>query len=106
MSVANGLLPRSIAEYHIARPAIELRIGEGVHGVVFKDIRSEMTDLGITYVDELLDLIAMVPLGREVLHAVMPCQHRLATSRSITMTQITRELTPAAIGISELIRSV
>jgi DNA-binding transcriptional LysR family regulator len=90
-SVANGLLPRIIAEYHIARPAIELRVREGVHGAVLEDIRSGVADLGITFVDELPDTIAVVPLGREVFHAVIPCQHRLASSRSITMTQIARE---------------
>jgi len=90
-SVANGLLPRIIAEYHIARPAIELRVREGVHGAVLEDIRSGVADLGITFVDELPDTIAMVPLGREVFHAVMPRQHRLAPSRGVTMKQIGRE---------------
>jgi hypothetical protein len=47
-SVANGLLPRITAEYHVAGPAIELYIREGVHGAVLEDIRSWMTDLGIT----------------------------------------------------------
>jgi DNA-binding transcriptional LysR family regulator len=37
------------------------------------------------------DTIAMVPLGREVFHAVMPRQHRLAPSRGVTMKQIGRE---------------
>jgi DNA-binding transcriptional LysR family regulator len=91
MSVANGVLPRIIAEYHIARPAIELHVREGVHGAVLEDIRSGVADLGISYVDELPDTIAMVPLGREVFHAVMPHQHRLALSRGVTMKQIARE---------------
>jgi DNA-binding transcriptional LysR family regulator len=91
MSVANGLLPRIIAEYHIARPAIELHVREGVHGAVLEDIRSGVADLGISYVDELPDTIAMVPLGREVFHAVMLRQHRLAPSQGVTMKQIARE---------------
>lgn len=90
-SVATGLLPRIIAEYHIARPAIELHVREGVHGAVLEDIRSGVADLGIAFVDELPDTIAMVPLGREVFHAVMPRQHRLALSRGVTMKQIARE---------------
>ena len=40
---------------------------------------------------ELSDTIAMVPLGREVFHAVMPCQHRLAPSQRVTLKQIARE---------------
>ena len=91
MSVANGVLPRIIAEYHIARPAIELHVREGVHGAVLEDIRSGVADLGISYVDELPDTIAMVPLGREVFHAVMPRQHRLARSQGVTMEQIACE---------------
>jgi len=91
MSVANGVLPRIIAEYHIARPAIELYVREGVHGAVLEDIRSGVADLGITYVDELPDTIAMVALGREVFHAVMPRQHPLAPSRGINMKQIAGE---------------
>jgi DNA-binding transcriptional LysR family regulator len=90
-SVANGVLPRIIAEYHADRPAIELQIREGVHGAVLEDIRSGIADLGITFVDELPDMIAVVPLGREVFHAVMPLQHRLALSRGVTMKQIARD---------------
>ena len=90
-SVATGVLPRISAEYHIARPAIELRVREGVHGAVLEDIRSGVADLGITFVDELPDTIAMVPLGREVFHAVMPRRHRLAPSRGLTLKQIARE---------------
>ena len=41
--------------------------------------------------DELPDTIAMVPLGREVFHAVMPRQHRLAPSQRVTLKQIARE---------------
>jgi DNA-binding transcriptional LysR family regulator len=33
----------------------------------------------------------MVPLGRDVFHAVMPRQHRLAPSQGVTMMQIARE---------------
>ena len=91
MSVANGLLPRIIAEYHVAMPSIELHVREGVHGAVLEDIRSGVADLGVTYVDELPDTIAMVPLGREVFHAVMPRQHRLAPSQRVTLKQIARE---------------
>jgi DNA-binding transcriptional LysR family regulator len=90
-SVANGLLPRIIAEYHTAWPAIELHVREGVHGAVLGDIRSGVADLGITFVDELPDTIAMVPLGREVFHAMVPRQHPLAPSPGLTMTQIARE---------------
>jgi DNA-binding transcriptional LysR family regulator len=35
--------------------------------------------------------LAMVRLGREIFHAVMPRQHRLAPSRGVTMKQIARE---------------
>jgi DNA-binding transcriptional LysR family regulator len=90
-SVATGMLSRVIAEYHAARPAIELHVREGVHGAVLEDIRSGVADLGITFVDELPDTIAMVPLGREVFHVVMPHQHRLASSRGVTVKEIARE---------------
>jgi DNA-binding transcriptional LysR family regulator len=90
-SVATGVLPRIIAEYHAARPAIELHVREGVHGAVLEDIRSGIADLGITFVDELPDTIAMVPLGREVFQAVVPREHHLAASRGVTMKQIGRE---------------
>jgi DNA-binding transcriptional LysR family regulator len=44
-----------------------------------------------TYTDELPDTVAMVPLGREVLYAVLPRQHRLAGLRRVTLKQIARE---------------
>ena len=91
MSVANGLLPRIIAEYHAARPAIELHVREGVHGDVLDAVRSGAADLGITYVDELPDTVAVIPLGSEVFHVVMPHQHRLAASPGVTMRQLAGE---------------
>jgi DNA-binding transcriptional LysR family regulator len=90
-SVATGMLSRVIAEYHAARPAIELHVREGVHGAVLDDIRSGVADLGITFVDGLPDTIAIVPLGREVFRVVMPHQHHLASPRGVTMKQIARE---------------
>jgi DNA-binding transcriptional LysR family regulator len=89
--IASNQLPRIVAEYHIAKPAIELHVREGVHGAVLDDVRSGIADLGITYTDELPDTVAMVPLGREVLHAVLPRQHRLARLRRVTLKQIARE---------------
>jgi DNA-binding transcriptional LysR family regulator len=89
--IASNQLPRIVAEYHIAKPAIELHVREGVHGAVLDDVRSGIADLGITYTDELPDTVAMVPLGREVLHAVLPRQHRLASLRRVTLKQIARE---------------
>ena len=91
MSVANGLLPRIVAEYHAARPAIELHLREGIHGDVMEAIRSGVADLGITYVDELPDTVTMVPLGSEVFHVVMPREHRLTGVQNVTMKQIARE---------------
>lgn len=91
MSVANGILPAILANYHIARPAIELHLREGIHGAVLEDIRSGIADIGITYVEELPDTVAMVPLGAEVFHAVLPRRHRLAGSNGVAMKDLGAE---------------
>src|SRR5437879_2834909 len=53
MSVANGQLPRLVAEYRKAFPGIEIHVRDGVHGGVLEDVRSGAADFGITYLGEL-----------------------------------------------------
>jgi DNA-binding transcriptional LysR family regulator len=91
MSVANGVLPRIIAEYHDDKPAIELHLREGIHGAVLEDIRSGVADLGITYVDDLPDTVETVPLGREVFQVVMPRHHPLAEHDGISLQNLVKE---------------
>jgi DNA-binding transcriptional LysR family regulator len=91
MSVANGVLPRIIAEYHDDKPAIELHLREGIHGAVLEDIRSGVADLGITYVDDLPDTVETVPLGSEAFHVVMPRHHPLAEHDGISLQDLGRE---------------
>jgi len=91
MSVANGVLPGILAEYHGAKPAIELHLREGVHGAVLEDIRSGVADLGITDVDELPDTVETVLLGSEVFHAVMPRHHRLAEHDGVSLQDLGKE---------------
>jgi DNA-binding transcriptional LysR family regulator len=52
---------------------------------------SNIPDLGSPIARRARNCLAMVPLGREVFHAVMPRQHLLAPSRGVTMKQIARE---------------
>jgi DNA-binding transcriptional LysR family regulator len=91
MSVANGVLPRILAEYHDAKPAIELHLREGVHGAVLEDIRSGVADLGITDMDELPDTVETIPLGREVFRVVIPRNHRFAEHAEVCLQDLAQE---------------
>jgi DNA-binding transcriptional LysR family regulator len=91
MSVATGMLPRILAEYHGAKPAIELHLREGVHGAVLEDIRSGVADLGITDVAELPETVETFPLGSEAFHVVMPRYHHLAEHDGVSLEELGKE---------------
>ena len=91
MSIANGLLPRMVADYRNTRPGVEIQLREGVHGDVIDDIRSGVADIGITYLEGLPDILAAVALGHEAFDLIVPRGHPLARRR-----------TRGAIAVSEL----
>jgi DNA-binding transcriptional LysR family regulator len=91
MSVANGLLPGLVAAWRAARPGVELHLREGVHGEVLEDVRSGAADLGITYLGDLPEGIAAIPLGKEVFRLVLPRGHRLAAQAEIALADLEGE---------------
>jgi DNA-binding transcriptional LysR family regulator len=88
MSVANGQLPRLVAEYRKAFPGIEIHVRDGVHGGVLEDVRSGAADFGITYLGELPALIQAIPLGRESFMIVMPKGHVLAKRKRLALADL------------------
>jgi DNA-binding transcriptional LysR family regulator len=91
MSVASGVLPLLLATYRADRPGIEIQVREGVHGSVLEDVRSGGADLGLSYVDDLPDAIEGIPLQRETFSVVLPKRHRLASRRSLALTELNDE---------------
>jgi DNA-binding transcriptional LysR family regulator len=91
MSVANGALPGLVARFRAERPAVEVHLREGVHGTVLEDVRGGVADLGITYLDELPEGMAGIPLGREVFRAVLPVGHRLAAQDQVAFAELAGE---------------
>ena len=85
MSVAGGLLPRTIAAYRDDRPGVEIHVREGIYATILDDVRSGVADFGISYVDELPDFAVGTALGREIFYAVVPSRHKLASRRSVTL---------------------
>lgn len=88
MSVAYTQLPRLIAGYRQAKPKIELQIREGVHGTVSDDIRSGVSDLGVTYIDDAASEFDTIALSHEVFHVLMPSAHPLAGQGRIVLEDL------------------
>jgi len=90
MSVANGLFPAIVAKYRASRPGIEIILREGVHGTVLEDVRSGAADLGVTYVDDVPDVVAAKRISREVFEVVLPRHHPLSkgSRRSVTLAEL------------------
>jgi DNA-binding transcriptional LysR family regulator len=87
MSVAYSHMPRIVAEYRVARPRIEIQLHEGVHGTVLEAVRSGVSDLGITYTDDVPEEFSTVPLGREAFHVVLPKGHPPSARKEVTLVQ-------------------
>ena len=88
MSVAGGLLPRTISAYRDDRPGVEIHVREGIYATILDDVRSGVADFGISYVDELPDFAVGTALGREIFYAVVPSRHKLASRRSVTLAEL------------------
>lgn len=88
MSVANGQLPRLIADYRKTFPGIEIHVRDGVHGGVLEDVRSGAADFGITYLGELPALVQALPLGRESFTVVVPRGHEFAKRKKVALTDL------------------
>lgn len=87
MSIAYSKLPGIVAAYRQSRSGIEIQLREGVHGNVVDDVRSGVSDIGITYVDDVPQGFEQILLGRAGFHVVMPQGHPLADSRGVTLRQ-------------------
>ena len=73
------------------RPAVEIHVREGVHGSVLEDVRSGAADFGVTYIDELPDVVARVPLGREVFKVALPLAHPLSRKKRVRLIDLADE---------------
>jgi DNA-binding transcriptional LysR family regulator len=87
MSVAYSHMPRIVAEYRVSRPRIEIQLHEGVHGAVLEAVRGGVSDLGITYIDDVPEEFSSIPLGREAFHVVLPKGHPLSERKGVTLMQ-------------------
>jgi DNA-binding transcriptional LysR family regulator len=88
MSVANGKLPGLVSAYRLDHPGIELHVRDGVHGTVIEDVRSGAADFGITYLDDLPDPFLSVRVGREDFIVVLPKNHELARSKTLSLLDL------------------
>src|SRR5262249_46655484 len=68
-----------------------IHVREGVHGTVLDDVRSGAADFGVTYVDELPEVVASIPLGREVFNVALPLAHPLARKKRVRLTDLADE---------------
>ena len=88
MSVANGKLPGLVSAYRLDHPGVELHVRDGVHGTVIEDVRSGASDFGITYLDDLPDPFLSVRVGREDFIIVLPKNHELARSKTLSLLDL------------------
>ncbi|MEM1313017.1 MAG: LysR substrate-binding domain-containing protein [Pseudomonadota bacterium] len=63
-SVADGVLPEAVTAYRRARPGVEIRVRDGVHGSVIDDVKSGAADFGLTYLQDVPDGLSATRLGR------------------------------------------
>lgn len=89
MSTAYVQLPSIVARYRASRPRVEIQLREGVHGTVLDDVRSGVSDLGVTYVDEVPAELKSIPLSVEAFHVVLPRAHPLAAQDGVTLGELT-----------------
>ena len=87
MSVAYSRMPRIVAGYQEVRPRIEVQLHEGVHDTVLEAVRSGVSDIGVTYLDEVPSEYERLPLGKEAFHVVLPSKHPLANKKGISLIQ-------------------
>ncbi len=109
MSVAYGVLPKIIADYHQRHRGVDLEIREGLLSTVIDDVRSGLVDFGIgdiTNSPALPDAIEATPLRDERFRVVLRTDHRLAGRRRLSMKDLRDETVitmPFGAGMRRLI---
>lgn len=109
MSVAYGVLPKVIADYHQRHRGVDLEIREGLLSTVIEDVRSGLVDFGIgdiTNSPALPDAIEAVPMREERFRVVLRTDHPLAARRRLNMKDLRDETVitmPFGAGMRRLI---
>lgn len=91
MSIANSRLPAIVASYRKSRPAVEVHVREGVHGMVLEEVRSGSADFGLTYVEDLPAGLIVEPLGVEAFQVGLPEGHPLCAKESLSLFDLKDE---------------
>lgn len=91
MSVAATVLPAIAARYRQTHPNVTLHIHEGVHGTVIENLRSGVSDFGLTYLDDIAPIFSTVPLSTQYFHVLLPKGHRLERRRQVSWHDIQAE---------------
>jgi DNA-binding transcriptional LysR family regulator len=109
MSVAYGVLPKVIADYHQRHRGVDLEIREGLLSTVIEDVRSGLVDFGIgdiTNSPALPDAIEATPMREERFRVVLRTDHRLADRRRLGVKDLRDETVitmPFGAGMRRLI---
>ena len=93
VSLANAVLPSLIAGYSRKFPGIEIHLREGLHDVVYDEVRSGLADFAIGFVDDPPEAFVAESLGAETFFCILPRNHPLARRRQIDV----RALATAAL---------
>lgn len=75
---AGNVLPGVIRQHRKAHPSTEIVILEGRQTEILEDIRNDVADIGVGYVDSVPEAFVSELLRREPLCLVLPTGHRLA----------------------------
>lgn len=78
---AANVLPGVVRQHRKAYPSTDLLILEGRQQEIIEDVRNDIADFGVGYVDSIPDAFVTELLRREPLCLVMPTRHPLAARR-------------------------
>lgn len=80
ISLANGVLPKAIADYRQQNPGIEIQIRDGIHDNVNQDVKSGVADFGLNYLSDTPEVLKTLSLGLGRFDLIVSHSHDLARS--------------------------
>jgi DNA-binding transcriptional LysR family regulator len=90
-SIAAGLLPKVVADYHAAHPGVRIRLADGTSREVLDLLRTGAADLAITEDGPASAGLSVRPLFDDPVVAVLPEGHHLAAAPAVTWELLAAE---------------
>ena len=91
ISLTYDIVPAALVAFHAQWPDVEVILRQRLQNYILDDVRQGAVDFGIANLVPENDQIAMIPMGEDQYHVIVPRGHHLAARASVTIADLDGE---------------